>query len=155
MERRPITRQRSTWELFDRGEILGYSNEWHRRRVGDGELVACVAEEPTGWHLSISHRDHRGELSRYPTWDEIAHARDELLPADVDFVMFLPKAGDYVALHATTFHLHEHPERHDDLAEFERARAASRAHVPQLAAIARGKAAAQQVLAKLNEEPRP
>jgi hypothetical protein len=55
----------------------------------------------------------RDQLTRYPRWDEIAHARDELLPADIDFVMWLPRAGDYVALHDTTFHLHEHPERSD------------------------------------------
>lgn len=81
------------------------------RRVGDGTLWALVAEEPWGWHMSISFRNTRNELTRYPRWDEIAHARDDLLPADVDFVMWLPKSGEYVALHDTTFHIHEHPER--------------------------------------------
>lgn len=109
--RAPITKQRSRWELFDRGDIMGYPNEWHRRQVHDGTLVACVGEEPTGWHLSISHRDHKDQPRRYPTWDEIAHARDELLPADVNFVMHLPTADQYVALHDTCFHIHEHPER--------------------------------------------
>jgi hypothetical protein len=111
MGRRPLTRQRSPWELFERGEIMGYANEWHRRRVHDGVLVACVAEEPTGWHLSISHRDQQNRPRRYPTWDEIAHARDEFLPSDLGFVMHLPPSDQYVALHDTTFHLHEHPER--------------------------------------------
>ena len=44
---------------------------------------------------------------RYPTWDEIADARDELLPGDVEFVMYLPRSGEYVAVHDSTFHLHE------------------------------------------------
>lgn len=111
MEHTPITRQRSAWEVIERGEILGYCNVWYRRRVGDGVLVACVADEPDGWHMSISHRDPNDRPKRYPRWDEIAHARDELLPAEIGFVMHLPAAGEYVALHLTTFHLHEHPPR--------------------------------------------
>jgi hypothetical protein len=113
MNRAPLTRQRSPWvgvpdmtTNFD-----GYVAHWFHRRVGDGLLWACVGEEPIGWHLSISFRDQRDQLTRYPTWDEIAHARDELLPDDVDFVMHLPTADEYVALHDTCFHIHEHPER--------------------------------------------
>lgn len=74
-------------------------------------LRALVAEEPAGWHLSISFADDCRRPTRYPTWDEIAHARYELLPDDIDVVMHLPPPGEYVALHPTTFHLHEHPER--------------------------------------------
>jgi hypothetical protein len=90
--------------------VLAGARVW-RRKVHDGVLVAIVADEPLGWHLSISHRDHHDELRRYPSWDEIAHARYELLPNDVDFVMHLPPPDEYVATHPTTFHLHEHPER--------------------------------------------
>lgn len=109
--RAPLTRQRSPWiEDTQRDDDIG---RWFFRRVHDGVLWTCVAEEPLGWHLSISHRTHRGVLARYPHWDEIADARDRLLPADVGFVMHLPPAGEYVALHDTTFHLHEHPERRD------------------------------------------
>jgi hypothetical protein len=107
----PITRQRSAWEMTETGEILGYANQWWRRRVNDGMLVACVGNEPTGWHLSISFRDHHDRLTRYPRWDEILDARETLLPDDVGFVMHLPSSDEYVALHDTTFHLHEHPER--------------------------------------------
>lgn len=110
-ERAPITRQRSSWHELPPVDLGGVSARTCLRRVGDGSLLALVAEEPTGWHLSISFRDHRDRLTRYPRWDEIAHARDELLPADVDFVVWLPRSGEYVALHDTTFHLHEHPER--------------------------------------------
>jgi hypothetical protein len=77
----------------------------------DGRLDVLVGQEPIGWHLSTSHKRVKPngdiELRRYPTWDEIVHARDHLLPADRAFVMHLPKAGEFVALHHTTFHLHE------------------------------------------------
>lgn len=109
---KPITRQRSAWEHTGRAPTLpGWSADVHVRRVADGELRAMVAEEPTGWHLSISFVDHRGRPSRYPRWDEITHARGQLLPDDVAFVMHLPVADEYVAVHDTTFHLHEHPGR--------------------------------------------
>jgi hypothetical protein len=108
VNRSPISRPRSPWRQIE--TPLGYGQAW-RRDTGDGSLVVMVAQEPDiGWHLSISFRDHRGELTRYPRWDEIAHARDELLPADRTFVMFLPPSDEYVALHDTTFHLHEYHE---------------------------------------------
>jgi hypothetical protein len=111
MKHTPITKQRSPW-TYDRDDLIGgVRAQWHQRSVGDGTLWACVADEPFGWHLSISFRNHKGEPTRYPRWDEIAHARDELLPDDIDFVMWLPKSGEYVALHDTTFHLHQHPPR--------------------------------------------
>lgn len=117
MKPRPITRQRSPW--IRRGQVpgvLGGSAQPWQRNVGDGWLLAFVAEEPAGWHLSISFTDRRGKRSRYPTWDEITHARAELLPGDVAFVMHLPPEDQYVAVHDSTFHLYEHPEgnRADD-----------------------------------------
>jgi hypothetical protein len=108
VKRAPISKVRSSW--LEAESILAGCREWIRN-VTDGTLIALVGEEPGGWHLSISFRDHRGELTRYPRWDEIADARDQLLPADVGFVMHLPRTVEYVALHDTTFHLHEHPER--------------------------------------------
>jgi hypothetical protein len=85
---------------------------WFRRNVSDGRLTVCVAIEPQiGWHLSISFTDHRPNvISRYPTWDEITHARYLLLPDELDFVMHLPPTDEYVSVHATTFHLHQWPE---------------------------------------------
>lgn len=107
--RAPITKQRSPWQHLPGLGLAG--GEWFARRVHDGELRACVADEDLGWHLSISFQDHRGRPSRYPTWDEIAHARDELLPLDIAFVMHLPVVDEYVAVHPTCFHIHEHPAR--------------------------------------------
>jgi len=111
VKRKPLSKQRSPWHPIDSMQIGGYRAVVHARNVSDGQLRAIVAEEPMGWHLSISFINQKGEPSRYPTWDEIAHARDEMLPADIEFVMFLPKAGEYVAVHDSTFHLHEHPAR--------------------------------------------
>ena len=110
MKRSPITRQRSSWEPFEHTTAIT-PGDWYERRVGDGTLTACVAEEPHGWHMSISFRDHKDRPARYPRWDEIADARDNLLPDDIEFVMFLPRSEEYLAVHDTCFHLHEYPER--------------------------------------------
>lgn len=119
MERKPITRQRSPWEHDHHEYVPDPSGQWSlpvridywRRRANDGTLWAMVNELPIGWHMSISFRDAKQRPSRYPTWDEIMHARDELLPEHVAFVLHLPLPEEYVAVHDSTFHLHEHPER--------------------------------------------
>ena len=128
MERKPATKQRSKYrplelddpvtvrQITEGLEGIGARNvAVSHRNVGDGWLRVIVDEEPLGWHLSISHakRAKGGglEAGRYPKWDEIAHARYEFLPADIDVVMHLPPEEEYVALHDTTFHLHEYPDR--------------------------------------------
>ena len=60
-----------------------------------------LANEPQGWHLSISCAD------RDPTWTEIATARYRLLPDVDEMGMYLPRLEDYVNVHPFTFHLHE------------------------------------------------
>lgn len=109
----PLTRQRSPWVERELANFDGIDTKTFSRNVSDGTLWAFVAEEPQGWHLSISFRDRRGALSRYPSWDEITHARYQLMPSDIDVVMHLPRESEYIAVHPTTFHLHEHPERSD------------------------------------------
>lgn len=115
MERDPLAVTEERWEEYDAGINMPFSfpMKWYRRSTdgSDGVLFACVALEPQGWHMSISYRDLTDELSRYPSWDEISHARDCLLPDDSEFVMFLPTRENYVSLHKTTFHLHEYPAR--------------------------------------------
>lgn len=114
---RPLSRQRSPWlgipsltqEMSD-GTTTVIAH-YFQRQVHDGSLLAITSEEPEGWHLSVSFRDRKGNLTRYPSWDELAHARYELLPHDIDVVMHLPPPADYVALHDTTFHLHQHPAK--------------------------------------------
>jgi len=124
-ERDPITKQRSEWyDVTDhavfRPVLDGLQDSGSVeitiaiRRVHDGLLEAFRSTDNGKLHLSICWKPQsemqarRGKV-RYPTWDEIADARDVLLPEDKEFVMFLPKAEEYVAVHATTFHLHEHP----------------------------------------------
>jgi hypothetical protein len=106
--RRPMTKARSEWVEVDNpvNATLG-TTCWHRR-VGDGLLAVLVGETPWGWHLSISFRDHRGRLSRYPRWDEIAEARYRFCPADVTMCMVLPPPEEYLSVHDTTFQLHQH-----------------------------------------------
>ena len=104
---KPLTRQRSKWVEVDGIVINGISERAFKRLVGDGRLAAIVGQEPEGWHLSVSFVDNRGRPSRYPSWDEIADARYRLLPDDVTMAMFLPPPEEYVAVHDTTFHLHE------------------------------------------------
>lgn len=109
----PLSKQRSPWVA--RGEHLIAEGmppvRQFERNVHDGRLLALVDELPMGWHMSLSFKDHRGRNSRYPSWDEVAHARYELLPGDLNFVMHLPPTDRYVSAHPTCFHLHEHPER--------------------------------------------
>lgn len=120
--RDPITRQRSEWVDISRHPLVANSLRQlaetgmseigiFTRRVGDGELRAIRSfDEGQGLHLSVSWvgKSER-QAHRYPRWDELADARDVLLPADVGFVMHLPPASEYVAVHDTTFHLHQHP----------------------------------------------
>lgn len=112
MNRDPITRQRSPWEQYEALQLDGVPVTVWRRRIHDGALRALVADEPAGWHLSVSWAGNGPRQAlRYPTWDELAHARYELLPADIGVAMYLPAELDYVAVHPTTFHLHQHPPR--------------------------------------------
>ena len=118
MKRAPLTKARSEWELVKADSVvealtsLGAHDVmvW-RRPVGDGWLKAIESVDPDGWHLSVSFSDHRGRGSRYPRWDEIADARYRLVRDDVTMCMVLPPPDEYVALHDTTFHLHEHHDR--------------------------------------------
>lgn len=66
-----------------------------------GACRIIVGHSTSGWHLSMSC------ASRYPTWDELAKARYELIPDAVTMVMLLPPQAEYVNLHSTTLHLWE------------------------------------------------
>lgn len=103
----PLTKQRSSFVRTGTLDVLGADAEVFERNVHDGKLRAIVGLEPDGWHLSLSmHRP--GGVQRYPTWDELAHARYKLVPDDVEMVMHLPPPEAYVSLHDTTFHLFEY-----------------------------------------------
>lgn len=99
------------WKEDSRGLNGGGRIFW--AEVPDGLLMVIVAREFGKWHLSISHRlriigpGGYAIPGRYPTWDEIAHARYALLPDELTFGILLPPKAEYVNLHSTTFHLHE------------------------------------------------
>lgn len=123
MNRDPMTKQRSPWVYHEedtkwfRKVGVEPDAKVYRRNVHDGRLISIVGVIPhQGLHLSITHKKHDGEVGRYPTWDEIAHARDELLPSDLGFSMALPPTDgdDYVAVYPTTFHLHQ-DRGHDEI----------------------------------------
>jgi hypothetical protein len=121
LSRDPLTRQRSPWLPVADDDVVRLLRRYGcaeiavlHRRVHDGELRAIRSCDPPeySWHLSVSH--HRTGLRaerrapRYPTWDELADARYELLPSNIDVVMHLPPPDEYVSAERTTFHLHEH-----------------------------------------------
>lgn len=54
------------------------------------------------WHLSVSRWD-----GVYPTWDEIADARYDLLPQDIDIGLILPPPKDYINQHPGVLQLTE------------------------------------------------
>lgn len=85
-------------------------NTW-MKQVGDGHLMVLVGKEPTGWHLSISHRTshHPPRPGRNPRWNEIKDARYRFTPHDVSMCMILPPPDEYVNVMETCFHLWEHP----------------------------------------------
>jgi hypothetical protein len=56
-------------------------------------------------HVSFSYAE------RMPGWDEIAAVKHALFPADVDAMMMLPAAEDYVNLHPRTLHVIQTPSR--------------------------------------------
>lgn len=108
----PVTVDKITRALEAAG-ALNVGLWW--RKVGDGVLRVVCEETVAGWHMALTHaqRGKGGTLSpgRWPRYDELYHARLELLPEHIDVVLHLPREEDYNALEDTTFHLHEYPDR--------------------------------------------
>lgn len=74
--------------------------------VGHGlKVLASLDQTHHGalLHVSVSHKH------RHPSWEEIRAVRDALYPDDVDVMMVLPQAQDYVNIHEHTFHLWSTP----------------------------------------------
>ena len=107
MERTPATKQRSPWVLSGPMVIEGVEHETAHRSVHDGQLVAIWGEDSAGWHMSISHRGANAQPGRYPSKEELAHAREVLLPMQPAYIVRRsPMSADTIA-HATVFHLTE------------------------------------------------
>lgn len=105
--------------------ILGY--ERHMRSLPIDEftkrsihVVAGWNHTPTGlvvsasigdsgtWgpllHVSMSYPDHD------PTWDEIKLVREAFFPGDMDAMIMLPRASNYVNAHKHCFHIYQCPQ---------------------------------------------
>lgn len=115
MTRSPVTKVRSEWSELDVSRLRNLGGiepdaKGYQRNVSDGHLTVLAGTIPgAGFHMSISHRTNHNppRPGRYPRWDEIADARYRFCPADVTMAMLLPPEEEYVALHDTTFHLHQ------------------------------------------------
>jgi len=79
-------------ERFKRGDLTVIVSTDHFDFFNDGSSQYCK-------HVSISHPD------RYPTWDEIKHARDRFMDRNRTVYQVLPPENEYVDHHPNCFHL--------------------------------------------------
>ena len=108
----PWTPSPTDSELIDSVARAGVTVRILRRPVQDGELVALVQCEPPHhiWHLSLAHWPKRSRKHRrWPTWDELIEARNELVPANADMVLHVPTI-EAMTTNDPTIHLYECPE---------------------------------------------
>lgn len=112
----PLTKQKSPWEPSEEdAEMVGLLKKAGSaevaiflRWVSDGHLRAIRSQDDGLWHLSVSHWPRKATRApRYPSWDELAHARYELLPQNVNVCLYLPPPDQFVNVSDTTFHLWE------------------------------------------------
>lgn len=96
-----IETTRAIWSA----QIYGSTETYFKVYEMDACTVMVGWTNHLGWHLSIDHP------SRYPTWDEIAHARYKLLPDKVEMGLPLPPSARYVNESQNCFHLWESPVR--------------------------------------------
>lgn len=96
MKRTALDDRQIRWRTRSRAPIPGGT-----AYDGTGGLLAIVSREDGRWHVSVSHP------KRYPTWDEMASARERFTPDEVTMAMLLPPRGEYVNLHSTCLHLWE------------------------------------------------
>lgn len=78
-------------------------------KMGKCRVLLSPPWQGKGWHISIS-----GSASKrhsYPSWDEVAHIRYELVPDDCVMAMMLPSQEDYINIHEYTFQLMEVPKK--------------------------------------------
>lgn len=90
------------------GRVLKYCGTWSpiprcgRWQTANGLRVLASMDDTDHWgrllHVSISYQ------SRNPSWDDIKAVRAAFFSDDIDVMMVLPKAADYVNVHEHTFH---------------------------------------------------
>lgn len=94
MGQRPTYKRRTEWTPV---RCVAPDTNAYRGSTG---CFALVSREVGPKHISVSAE------GRYPTWDELASARDRFAP-DVRMVMHFPTREEYVNLHETCLHLWE------------------------------------------------
>ena len=102
-------RFRKEWTRVESQRVVDHVDTWILG-VSDGALMAMVSNPDSiesEWHISVSFRDHKNRPSRYPRWDEVAHARETFIPEDIAMALIFPRADEFVSLEHTTFHLHQ------------------------------------------------
>lgn len=112
--RTPLDTTRISWHRMTVPDFLLLQEPsvagWQAPRP-DGVLRVLVAKEgEAGWHISMSHVNRNGDPGRYPTWDELADAKERFTPDDVAMGMVCPRKTDYVNMHDTCLHLWQLPE---------------------------------------------
>lgn len=85
----PIVPGSLVWETSNGLRVLG--------------SMDLAAEHGRLLHVSLSYR------SRNPSWEDIKMVRAAFFPSDIDVMMVLPKADDYVNVHEHAFHLWQTP----------------------------------------------
>lgn len=89
-------------EAFGRGSQQGAS--W---KTSNGlAVIATMDDIPVHGrllHVSLSYRGH------LPSWEDVRLVKDAFFGDDLDAMMVLPKAADYVNEHPYTFHLTQTP----------------------------------------------
>src|SRR4051812_11792584 len=87
------------------GEPLLNAFNSYVREYRLGECSVVVTREFSRWHLSIAHP------KRYPSWDEVAEARYNALPAELWMAMILPPPSKYINVHPYCFQMIETTDR--------------------------------------------
>jgi hypothetical protein len=92
-------------DLLAKAEALGVHEDPEGYVENGLRLIVSVDRTHHGelLHASISYADHE------PTWRDVRDVRDTLFPDDVDVMMVLPQAKDYVNVHPFAFHLWQTP----------------------------------------------
>ena len=70
-------------------------------KLNTGCTVMYFPDSGYGESFSIAHPN------RYPNWDEVAYVREQLLSANTDYAMLLPRGDKYVNIHPNCFQVWE------------------------------------------------
>lgn len=77
------------------------------RKTGDGYLSTLVSfNEHLGWHMAVAFVSPRH--ARYPTWEEVLDAGEQLLPVGIIFVAAFQRITDG-EIHCIEVHQHGSP----------------------------------------------